>query len=85
MKDTTNNGSTVEQNSDATTEQTTETNTDNSADNTAYKELYTEQTKKLESLQKEVADLKVANAKLAIQQSASAPLQTAEELLNKMF
>lgn len=85
MEDTTNSSSTVEQDSSATTEQTIETKTDNSADNTAYKELYTEQTKKLEAMQKEIADLKVANAKLAIQQSATEPLQTAEELLNKMF
>lgn len=70
---TENNSSTVEQASD------------NSAENTAYKELYEAQQKKLEAMQKEITDLKVSNAKLAIQQSASIPQQSCEELINKMF
>ena len=64
---------------------TVEPTTDNSAENTAYKELYEAQQKKIEELQKENTDLKVSNAKLAIQQSASIPQQSCEELLNKMF
>lgn len=73
LETTENNGSTVEQ------------TTDNSAENTAYKELYEAQQKKMEAMQKEITDLKVSNAKLAIQQSASIPQQSCEELLNKMF
>lgn len=69
------------ENNDSTVEQTT----DNSAENTAYKELYEAQQKELKSMQKEITELKVSNAKLAIQQSASTPQQTCEELLNKMF
>lgn len=64
---------------------TVEPTTDNSAENTAYKELYEAQQKEIKELQKEVNDLKVSNAKLAIQQSASIPQQSSEELLNKMF
>ena len=64
---------------------TVEQTTDNSAENTAYKELYEAQQKKLEELQNEITELKVSNAKLAIQQSASIPQQSSEELLNKMF
>ena len=64
---------------------TVEPTTDNSAENTAYKELYEAQQIKLEELQKEITELKVSNAKLAIQQSASIPQQSCEELLNKMF
>lgn len=64
---------------------TVEPKTDNSAENTAYKELYEAQQKKLEELQNEITELKVSNAKLAIQQSASIPQQSCEELLNKMF
>ena len=64
---------------------TVEPTTDNSAENTAYKELYEAQQKEIKELQKEITDLKVSNAKLAIQQSASIPQQSCEELLNKMF
>lgn len=64
---------------------TVEPTTDNSAENTAYKELYEAQQKEIKELQKEVNELKVLNAKLAIQQSASIPQQSSEELLNKMF
>ena len=69
------------ENNSSTVEQTT----DNSAENTAYKELYEAQQKKIETLLKEITDLKVSNAKLAIQQSASVPQQSTEELLNTMF
>ena len=75
------NSSTVEQKTGTTVEQ----KTDSSAENTAYKELYEAQQKKLEELQNEITELKVSNAKLAIQQSASIPQQSCEELLNKMF
>ena len=64
---------------------TVEQTTDSSAENTAYKELYEAQQKKLEELQNEITELKVSNAKLAIQQSASVPQKSCEELLNKMF
>lgn len=64
---------------------TVEPTTDNSAENTAYKELYEAQQKEIKELRKEVNELKVSNAKLAIQQSASIPQQSSEELLNKMF
>lgn len=37
------------------------------------------------SLMKEIQDLKVANAKLALTQSVQVPQESAEELLNKMF
>lgn len=37
------------------------------------------------NLMKEIQDLKVANAKLALTQSVQAPRESAEELLNKMF
>lgn len=77
--------STVEQTTEPTSSSTVEPTTDNSAENTAYKELYEAQQKKLEAMQKEITDLKVSNAKLAIQQSASTPQITCEELLNKMF
>lgn len=74
------NNEQIEDNS-STVEQTT----DNSAENTAYKELYEVQQKQVEAMQKEITDLKVSNAKLAIQQSVSIPQQSCEELLNKMF
>ena len=64
---------------------TVEQTTGNSAENTAYKELYEAQQKEIKELQKEINELKVSNAKLAIQQSASIPQQSSEELLNKMF
>lgn len=78
--ETTENLETTENNS-STVEQTT----NNSAENTAYKELYEVQQKKMEAMQKEITELKVSNAKLAIQQSTSIPQQSCEELLNKMF
>ncbi len=77
--------STVEQTTEPISSSTVEPTIDNSAENTAYKELYEAQQKKLEAMQKEITDLKVSNAKLAIQQSASTPQITCEELLNKMF
>lgn len=51
----------------------------------AYKDLYDEAQTKIANLTKEVADLKVANAKLAIQQSAATTQPSVEEILNKMF
>lgn len=67
------------------TSSTVEQTTDNSAENTAYKELYEAQQKELKSMQKEITELKISNAKLAIQQGASTPQESCEELLNKMF
>lgn len=64
---------------------TVEHKDDNSAENIAYKELYEEQKKELEKLQKELTDTKVANAKLAIQSNTVPPLESPEEILNKMF
>lgn len=81
------NSSTVEQKTGTTVKDssTVEQKTDSSAEKTAYKELYEAQQKKVEELQNEITVLKVSNAKLAIQQSASIPQQSCEELLNKMF
>lgn len=72
--DINNESSAAEQNQDNSTEETV-----------AYKELYEQQVNALKELQQQVSDLKVANAKLAIQQSISTPKCSTEELLNKMF
>lgn len=48
-------------------------------------ELVKEGNDKIEALTKEVNELKKANAKLAIQQSYSAPQQSDEDIINKMF
>lgn len=50
----------------------------------ALTEMFTEQSKQLESLMKENKELKVANAKLAITQSFT-KTESPEEILNKMF
>lgn len=50
----------------------------------ALKEMYVEQGKTVESLTKEVQELKKANAKLALTQSFT-KVETTEEILNKMF
>lgn len=76
--ETNNESSAAEQNQNTTTETSTETTV-------AYKELYEQQANSIKELQKEISELKVANAKLAIQQSISTPKCSTEELLNKMF
>lgn len=50
----------------------------------ALKEMFTEQSKQVQSLMKENKELKVANAKLAITQSITKQ-ESPEEILNKMF
>lgn len=50
----------------------------------ALKEMYDEQSKTLESAMKEIKELKVANAKMALTQSYK-PVETPEEILDKMF
>lgn len=75
----------VEVKEEPNTGSTVEHKDDNSAVDTAYKELYDAQKIELEKLQKELTDVKVANAKLAIQSSAREPLESPEEILNKMF
>lgn len=50
----------------------------------ALKEMYEEQGKTVESLTKEMQELKKANAKLALTQSFT-KVETTEEILNKMF
>lgn len=48
-------------------------------------ELVKESNATIAALNKEIADLKQANAKLAIQQSFSAPQRSAEDIINEMF
>lgn len=48
-------------------------------------ELVKESNATIAALNKEIADLKQANAKLAIQQSISAPARSAEDIINDMF
>lgn len=48
-------------------------------------ELIKESNATIAALHKEIADLKQANAKLAIQQSFSAPERSAEDIINDMF
>lgn len=48
-------------------------------------ELIKESNATIAALNKEIADLKQANAKLAIQQSFSAPQRSAEDIINDMF
>ena len=48
-------------------------------------ELVKESNATIAALHKEIGDLKQANAKLAIQQSFSAPSRSAEDIINDMF
>lgn len=80
-----------------TTEQTTETQTqdapkleqkptidDSTVELEASKQLLSEKDKTIETLQKELMDAKVANAKL-IMQTPVTQVREAEEILNDMF
>ena len=67
-----------------TTESTTEVN-GSTAELEAYKKIHEEDKAELEKLRKELNEVKIANAKLAIRQPAQELEQTPEELLNEMF
>ena len=51
----------------------------------AYKKIHEEDKAELEKLRKELNEVKIANAKLAIRQPAQELQQSPEELLNEMF
>ena len=67
-----------------TTEVTTEVN-GSTAELEAYKKIHEEDKAELEKLRKELNEVKIANAKLAIRQPAQELEKTPEELLNEMF
>ena len=67
-----------------TTEVTAEVNS-STAELEAYKKIHEEDKAELEKLRKELNEVKIANAKLAIRQPAQELEQTPEELLNEMF
>ena len=67
-----------------TTEVTTEVN-GSTAELEAYKKIHEEDKAELEKLRKELNEVKIANAKLAIRQPAQELEQSPEELLNEMF
>lgn len=71
------NQDTNQNNNSSAGEQTPELN--------AALELIKESNATIAALHKEIADLKQANAKLAIQQSFSAPERSAEDIINDMF
>ena len=80
------------QNQDTNQNQETNQNQDNnssageqSPELNAALELIKESNATIAALHKEIADLKQANAKLAIQQSFSAPERSAEDIINDMF
>lgn len=72
-------------------EQTTETPevetevNSSTAELEAYKKIHEEDKAELERLRKELNEVKIANAKLAIRQPAQELEESPEELLNKMF
>lgn len=67
-------------------EQTDESSTaEQSPELKAALELIKESNATIAALNKQIGELKQVNAKLAIQQSFSAPPQSAEDILNKMF
>lgn len=71
---------------DAVTAENLTTETDSSpVELEAYKKIHEEDKAELERLRKELEQTKIANAKLAIRQSISAPIQSPEEILNDMF
>lgn len=78
-----NNTSTVETKEDMAQQQ--EPPKDLSVELKAALELAKESQETIKQLQKELQDVKVANAKLAITQTIGAPKSSAEEILNKMF
>ena len=65
-------------------EVTTEVNS-STAELEAYKKIHEEDKAELEKLRKELNEVKIANAKLAIRQPAQELEQSPEELLNEMF
>lgn len=69
---------------EVTTEVETEVNS-STAELEAYKKIHEEDKAELEKLRKELNEVKIANAKLAIRQPAQELEESPEELLNKMF
>lgn len=69
---------------EVTTEVETEVNS-STAELEAYKKIHEEDKAELERLRKELNEVKIANAKLAIRQPAQELEESPEELLNKMF
>lgn len=51
----------------------------------AYKKIHEEDKAEMEKLRKELSEVKIANAKLAIRQPAQELEKSPEELLNEMF
>lgn len=69
---------------EVTPEVETEVNS-STAELEAYKKIHEEDKAELEKLRKELNEVKIANAKLAIRQPAQELEESPEELLNKMF
>ncbi len=84
MGDLENKDGQQEETTPVTPEVTPEVNS-STAELEAYKKIHEEDKAELEKLRKELNEVKIANAKLAIRQPAQELQQSPEELLNEMF